>query len=57
MFEETHEKKRKKRKDLSIIIIIIRFNGNKNRTNRVIKSIVIESIPRQNLVLPCLVRG
>lgn len=56
MFEETHEKKRKKRKDLSIIIII-RFNGNKNRTNRVIKSIVIESIPRQNLVLPCLVRG
>lgn len=57
MFEETLDKKKKEKKG-KIYQYNVRFNVNKNRTNRVIKSsIVIESIPRQNLVLPCLVRG
>lgn len=57
MFEETLDKKKRKKKG-KIYQYNVRFNVNKNRTNRVIKSsIVIESIPRQNLVLPCLVRG
>lgn len=57
MFEETLDKKKKEKKG-KIYQYNVRFNVNKNRTNRVIKSsIVIESIPRQSLVLPCLVRG
>lgn len=57
MFEETLDKKKNEKKE-KIYQYNVRFNVNKNRTNRVIKSsIVIESIPRQNLVLPCLVRG
>lgn len=57
MFEETLDKEKRKKKG-KIYQYNVRFNVNKNRTNRVIKSsIVIESIPRQNLVLPCLVRG